>query len=223
MEAYANGRDADGVAEHVVAGGLGHEDVDMAARVSRGLAGGYQRASAEGINRLTPTWQQLHTAAPLEDTPLAMTLRAHTKAVDFAAERAGDMIKQIDDTTRADVQRVVRDAVALHWDQDKLAEKLQDAGTFTDARALMIARTEVSHAINQGMIEAGRQARDTGRHIQKMWVVDGDPCPLCEEAAAEGEVDLDEDFGDSGDSPPLHPNCMCEIELFEPDEEDDDE
>ena len=44
-----------------------------------------------------------------------------------------------------------------------------------------------------------------------------------DEAAAEGEVDLDEDFGDSGDSPPLHPNCMCEIELFEPDEEDDDE
>jgi hypothetical protein len=39
---------------------------------------------------------------------------------------------------------------------------------------------------------------------------------LCEEAAAEGEVDLDEDFGDSGDSPPLHPNAVFAGYAFAP-------
>ena len=173
--------------------------------------------------------------------PRAIQLRTTTKAVDYAASRAaelvgkrytvdGDLIDNpnaqwaINSTTRDTVQGLVRDAAALHWDTDKLATKLEDTGTFSAGRAEMIARTEISFAQNQGTLEAGRQARDaSGQNIRKVWTLGDDPCPLCEDAAAEGDVDLEEDFGDAGDAPPLHPNCECELDLFVPDEDEDEE
>jgi hypothetical protein len=189
----------------------------MESRVTRGLAGAYQRTSADGINRIA-----LQSTDPPTD-PASMTLRAHTRAVDFAAVRSGELIKQIDETTRAEVRKAVQTGVALHWDVDKLAERIQEAGVFSNNRAVMIARTETNQAQNAGMLEAGRQAAATGRRILKRWTLGSDPCPLCLEASAEGEIELDEDFGDAGEQPPLHPNCECEIELFEPDEEEADE
>ena len=167
--------------------------------------------------------------------------RLHTFAVDYAADRAAELVGKrvsergelvanpdarwaISDTTRETVNGLVRDAVALHWDTDQLADKLTDSGIFSDARAEMIARTEISRAQNSATLELAKLARErSGRNFQKIWTVDGDPCPLCEEAAAEGVVDLDDDFGDAGDTPPLHPNCMCELDIVIADDEDEDE
>jgi hypothetical protein len=183
-------------------------------------------------------------AAPVSGAwdPAAITMRSTTKAVDYAASRAaelvgkkytaaGDLIDNpdakwaINATTRGEIQDLVRDAQALHWSADKLADKIEEAGTFSRERAEMIARTEISFAQNAGVLEAGRQARDaTGHNIQKVWTLGGDdPCPLCEDAAAEGVVNLEDDFGEAGDAPPLHPNCECELELFVGEDEDEDE
>ena len=49
------------------------------------------------------------------------------------------------------------------------------------------------------------------------------PCPQCEDAAAEGDIDLEDDFGgDAGDAPPLHPNCECSLDLFVADEAEEE-
>ena len=170
--------------------------------------------------------------------PAAIQLRTTTKAVDYAASRAAELVGKkydtdgnlienpnaqwaINSTTRDEVRDLVRDAQALHWSTDKLADKIEEAGTFSPERAMMIARTETSFAQNQGVLEAGRQARDaSGQNIRKVWTLGDDPCPLCEDAAAEGDVDLEDDFGDAGDAPPLHPNCECELDLFVADEEE---
>jgi hypothetical protein len=183
-------------------------------------------------------------AAPIRGVwdPAAITLRTQTKAVDYAAARAAELVGKkydaagnlvenpdaqwaINATTRDIVRSEVRDAVALHWDVDKLADRLEDTGVFSSDRAEMIARTEVSFAQNAGVLEAARQARDaTGVKLQKVWTLGGDnPCPLCEDAAAEGAVDLEDDFGEAGDAPPLHPNCECELELIEDENGDEDE
>jgi len=170
--------------------------------------------------------------------PRAVQLRTTTKAVDYAASRAAELVGKrydvdgnlvdnpraefaINSTTRDEVRGLVRDAAALHWDADKLAEKIEDSGTFSAARAEMIARTEISFAQNQGVLEAGIQARDAGTNIKKVWTLGPDPCPLCEDAAAEGVVDLEDDFGDAGDAPPLHPNCMCDLDLIVVDEDEE--
>ena len=89
------------------------------------------------------------------------------------------------------------------------------------ARAMMIARTELSFAYNRGAYEGIKQAQDLGLMgaVVKIWSTSqgGNVCPECE--ALEGEeVGMDAPFFDSrglfkGDNlvPPLHPRCYCAI------------
>jgi hypothetical protein len=174
--------------------------------------------------------------ANLED-PDPMLLRINTEAVNYAASRGAEMVGRrydadgrlvdnpdadwaITDTNRGVLAREIRDAVALHWDVDKLADRLGDTGLFSDYRAEMIARTETNMAQSQGVLAAGREAEAAGFRVQKVWTLGPNPCPLCEDAAAEGAIDLEEDFGsDAGDAPPLHPNCECSLDLFVSDDE----
>jgi hypothetical protein len=172
------------------------------------------------------------------DDPLAISLRTNTEAVNYAAHRAAEMVGKkydadgnlidnpdadwaITDTMRKVLRDEIVDAVGLHWDVDRLADRLEQTGLFSDARAEMIARTETNMAQNQGVLEAGRQARAAGLPVTKVWTLGPNPCPQCEAAAAEGDIDLDADFGsDAGDAPPLHPNCECNLDLFVADEEE---
>ena len=152
--------------------------------------------------------------------PLAISRRSATEATNFAARRAAEMIGQVSDTTRRVLRKEITDAVGLHQGVDLLADHIADTGLFSDARAEMIARTEISMAENEGTLEAGRQAKAAGVPLRKQWVLADNPCPLCQEAAALGVIDLDRDFGAAGSSPPpLHPNCMCAIDLVALDEE----
>lgn len=174
-----------------------------------------------------------------EWSPHAIQMRTTTRAVDFAASRGaelvgmrftpnGDLITNpnaqwaINDYTRNTVQGLVKQATELHWSVDKLADRIEESGTFSPERALMIARTEISFAQNAGVLQAGREARAaSGVDIRKVWTLGTDPCPLCEDAAAEGAIDLEEDFGDAGEAPPLHPNCYCSLDLFVPEDEEE--
>lgn len=96
------------------------------------------------------------------------------------------------------------------------------ADRLLDSRAMMIARTETRIATNQGQLSVWQQAadedlidRDTAR---KVWIVDGNPCELCEPMDGVSVL-LDESWtlsdGSVTDCPPLdvHPNCYCGMEL----------
>jgi hypothetical protein len=173
------------------------------------------------------------------DDPQAISLRTNTEAVNYATYRSAELVGRkydadgnlvdnpdaaaaITDTMRKVLREEIRDAVGLHLDVDQLADRLEQTGLFSDARAEMIARTEINMAQNQGVLEAGRQARAAGLPVQKIWVLGDNPCPQCEDAAAEGAIDLDDNFGDeAGDAPPLHPNCECNLDLFVADEEEE--
>jgi hypothetical protein len=180
-----------------------------------------------------------HTVKQIDlDDPLAISLRTNTEAVNYAAYRSAELVGKkydadgnlidnpdaawsITDTMRNVLRDEVRHAVGLHWDVDKLADHLVDTGLFSDQRAEMIARTEISMAQNQGTLEAGRQARAAGLNVRKVRTLGPNPCPQCEAAAAEGDIDLDADFGSDAGAPPLHPNCMCALDLFVADEEEE--
>jgi hypothetical protein len=183
-----------------------------------------------------------HTIKQIDlDDPNAMLLRINTKAVDYAAARGAELVGRrydedgnlidnpdadwaITNTARNVLRREIRDSLATDRDVDRLADRISDV--FSDDRAEMIARTEVSMAQNQGVLEAGRQAREAGLGVKKVWTLGPNPCPRCEDAAAEGDIDLEDDFGgDAGDAPPLHPSCQCELELvvIDEDQEGDEE
>lgn len=87
-----------------------------------------------------------------------------------------------------------------------------------DYRAMMIARTEVRRAHNQGQLAVWNTAKNQGvldRDAKKAWVVDGNPCPECIDL--DGEIVGIDEFWETEDgpvdAPPLHPNCMCGMEL----------
>jgi hypothetical protein len=202
---------------------------DMVQAVRRALADTADGAGMYAFNGIALE-HPMHELPEPKVTAQDVANRLHTFAVDYAAERAAELVGKrvadsgelvtnpdakwaISDTTRDVVNGLVRDAIALHWDADKLADKLTDTGVFSDQRAEMIARTEISMAQNSATLEMAKLAGERGVDLKKIWTVDGNPCPLCEEAAAMGVLDLDDDFGDAGDMPPLHPNCMCDLDL----------
>ena len=183
-------------------------------------------------------FRPIHELPTVPMTAQDIANRLTTFATDFGAARgaelvgmrrdeSGELIENpdarwaISDTTRETLTDLVTNAVALHWDFDQLADKITDTGVFSDARAEMIARTEINRAQNAAVLEMARLAkeRDPDWGLKKIWTLGANPCVLCQEAAAIGAVDIDEDFGDAGDGTPLHPNCECDLDLVAPDEE----
>lgn len=82
-------------------------------------------------------------------------------------------------------------------------------------RAIVIARTEVMGALNEGQAAAWKAAQSAGLlslDAEKEWVAT-DSENTCEECdAVDGEtVALDEAFSEDG--PPAHPSCRCTIAL----------
>lgn len=93
-------------------------------------------------------------------------------------------------------------------------------GRLLDQRAMMIARTETRMAGNIAQQSVWEQASQAGMLPQgsmRVWIVDGNPCVICE--AMEGvEVGMYEPWtlpdGRSVMIPTMsHPNCMCGFEL----------
>jgi hypothetical protein len=143
-------------------------------------------------------------------------------AVAWAKAHAAELIDGIEETTRADIKRLVEDAfdeeVEVYDLADQIAEVIGDS-----ARAEEIARTETMTASNVGQQNAWDQAVDdgllTGDELQE-WIVTPDDrlCPVCdgldgEQAELGGMFEAD---GEQYDGPPAHPNCRCTVGLALP-------
>jgi SPP1 gp7 family putative phage head morphogenesis protein len=136
-----------------------------------------------------------------------LTQQANQRAASWADERVGNLITEVSDTTRSAVNVLVSDAIEEGLSNQELADRIGEAFDFSDARALMIARTETVNAETQGTL-AGYAA--SGVVGQKQWSSDGEACDICEEMDGE-TVDLHDTFSDGSDGPPAHPNCRCSV------------
>lgn len=135
-----------------------------------------------------------------------MLAQANKRAIKWAEERAADLVTQIRETTRDRVRELVAKALEEGWSNEQLAAALEDSEAFSDARALMIARTETAFADVAGNLIGWQES---GVVESKEWIVAQDnECDACAELAGE-IVPLDEEFPE-GD-PPLHPNCRCDV------------
>ncbi len=144
----------------------------------------------------------------------------HERAVDWARERAGDLITQIEDNTRGMLRSTVTQAIEEGWGASELADEIKDSAGFSEARAMTIARTELVSANRQGAISA---YRDSGVAYGKEWLTAGDDLVEddCQENEDAGPIGFDEEFP-NGDDP--HPNCRCSvIPVMEPLDEGDEE
>lgn len=102
---------------------------------------------------------------------------------------------------------------------DSLVDSYADR--LLNQRCMTIARTEIRQVNNQGQLSVWKEAANQDLikrgAATKIWVVDGNPCEICEPMDGQ-EVPLDGfwvlDDGTVCETPSdAHPNCFCDMEL----------
>lgn len=125
---------------------------------------------------------------------------ARQAALDWARTYRYDLVRGVNETSRDVLRRVVADAVARDAGRDALRRALEP--TFGEARARLIAETEVTRAFNEGL-RAAMRAAGVRRFVFRT-AGDEKVCPQC--GPLDGRVfDLDTQAA----TPPLHPRCRC--------------
>jgi hypothetical protein len=167
----------------------------------------------------------------LEVSSTALIASANNIAHDYAVDRAAELVGMsrdvegnlvpnpdaqwaISSTTRDKIRQIVADSFKQDTPIAEIETAIQEAleaeaegnGIFSDARAAMIARTEISNAQAGGNFTAWIQS---GVVKKVKWLVSNlEPCPVC--LGNEGqEVKLGEFFRSGVSRPPQHPNCAC--------------
>lgn len=123
-------------------------------------------------------------------------------------DRAGVTIRGVEETRLNDLGSILARSAEAGLSMDATASMIQSEFFANGAWAEMVARTEIRRASTESALgyygEAGIE--------QKEWLVAWDEaCEICQEAADMGPIPLDADFGEAGDGPPGHPNCLCVI------------
>lgn len=140
----------------------------------------------------------------------AITEVVNERAVEYAKERAAELVKNIRESTRNMLRADIAEAMADGWSNDELRDAIMDNYGFSPERADVIARTETAYADVAGNLEGYRAS---GVVTRKKWITGAGCCDLCD--ALNGvTIDLDEDFDTEDgpiDGPPYHPNCRCDV------------
>lgn len=149
-------------------------------------------------------------------------------AVDYAADRAAEMVgmKYLDgelvtnpdarwaitDSTRDWLRDIATQAFEEGLSPEKFARAVEASPAFSRSRAKMIAHTEIGNASVASQLEVAVAAGAT--HKRTFLSADHDHDDFCDQAAADGEVPIDHDYGDGLYAPLFHPRCKCSISTY---------
>ncbi len=166
-----------------------------------------------------------HTVAQLvqHDPDLATELRQSgidwlnhedPRAIAWAGERAAELISSAGDggmlttATRDMIRTTITQGLEAHQTLAEIADTLQNAYAFSEARAEFIARTEVRNARGNGAFFGASAAKME----QKRWLLSNDEgvCPLCSANAAQGFIPIHTAFSSGNMAPLAHPRCRCD-------------
>lgn len=168
----------------------------------------------------------------VQDLGMTMVLdNENTAAKEYAQDRAAEMIGKrlvngelvdnpnaewaITDATRKKIKSIIANAFQEGNSIPEIKDMVQKAlaeggnGIFTDWRAAMIAKTEVSHAQMGSQLEIWKTS---DQHLLLKWLaIGGDPCIFC--MMNDGEVReigkaFTSGYHSAADS---HPNCECAV------------
>lgn len=149
-------------------------------------------------------------------------------AADFATHRAAEMVGKrlvngilienpdpkwrIDDPTRDWIRETVAEAFEEGMSPAELSKALRSNYAFSKARAKMISFTEIGNINVRTHAKAAETAGAT--HKRSQLSADHDQDDFCDQAAEEGEVEIDFDYGFGLRHPLYHPRCQCSITFY---------
>lgn len=148
------------------------------------------------------------------DTAIAYAEKRAAELVGMKYDANGDLVANpnakwaISDTTRDDLRRIVKNAFEQETRMPDLVDEIKNAGSFSDSRADMIARTEVSTAQSKGNFSIWKES---GLVETKSWLLSADHTEEdeCDDNADAGPIPIDELFPSGDECPPSHPNDFC--------------
>jgi SPP1 gp7 family putative phage head morphogenesis protein len=142
----------------------------------------------------------------VQDTKLVG--QANIAARDYAKERAAELVgsgdQSIAESTRSDLRDLLTASFEENTTAEDLIQSIQDSGLFSEARAKMIARTEVNRAEIGGNLAA---YDEMGVELVD-WVNGEAACDECQGYEDGGPYTLEEANALLDET---HPNCRCGI------------
>jgi SPP1 gp7 family putative phage head morphogenesis protein len=115
----------------------------------------------------------------------------------------------ISETTRDDLREIVTDAFEHGATIQELAERIRDAGAFSETRAATIAATEAARSEEYGNLTGWRESGQVDS-VEVVLSADHDLDDECDEAADGSPYEIDDpDLPDL----PIHPNCRCSYRI----------
>jgi len=130
-------------------------------------------------------------------------------AINYAKKRGAELVTQVTDTTRGRLRKIISSAVQNGMSASQLRDAVSDDFSFSNARALMIARTEAAFADVGGAMSGYRTMQNMYNLVmRKSWLVAAQCCDLCQGNEDQGPIPFDEPFLSGDDAPPGHPNCL---------------
>jgi hypothetical protein len=142
----------------------------------------------------------------VEFTDANMISSVNTMARDWAAEHAGESLRDVNDSTREKIRQIVTQAFAEATPYAEIVEAIRVSGAFSEARAALITKTETSMAQVKAQFNVWKES---GLVLSVKWIAVGhDPCEVC--LGNNGKIVKFGDAFPSGDISPLaHPGCDC--------------
>jgi hypothetical protein len=141
--------------------------------------------------------------------------QVNERALSWARDRAAELVSFDDtdpilaQTTRDMIRADIADGIENNLSTGQIGDILEENYAFSEERADLIAATEITSANSMGSLASYEEAADMGITVQKSWLVLEDGCPVCQENADAGPIDLDEEFPSGDMAPGAHPNCRC--------------
>jgi 8-oxo-dGTP pyrophosphatase MutT (NUDIX family) len=169
--------------------------------LTRMIAPGLSEAAGEGV---------LQGFGDLDvDDDEAFSL-ANADAIDYATNRATDLIDLLSQSTRNGLRDLIEQALVDGWSPAQLADAVAGSGLFSPERAQRIAATELALANTAGNLSAWRRS-GVVRGKQSLMSNMHDQDDECDRNAEAGVIPLDEAFPSGDDGPPYHPGCQCVV------------
>ena len=164
------------------------------------MENGYQFVAGESGDTTNPVSPGASTSPNNPNLPPLV----NQAALDWLNTRIGWAADQIGEESASQLSQILHDGYAQGLSMQDIASNIQDATCFSDARSMLVARTEIMQASNYGNTEGYKAAGV--QQVQWLTARDGDRvCELC--------APMDGDIEDIDDAPPLpestHPNCRC--------------
>jgi len=145
---------------------------------------------------------------------------ANPRAVRYLAMHGGELITEINETTRKICHRLIEQGMREGWSYDVLAKAL--TGIYEEfavgkpqlhirSRAHLIAVTEMANAYQEGSFQQGLRLEELGLQMEKAWVTSNDDrvSEGCADNQSAGYIPLLAEFPSGHLRPPRFPGCRC--------------